>query len=137
MGGIQRCTCALSNTSEYEWYQAWDGKVKDWQYWVISHLTMPIHRKMTAYDKYMYDNYYSIGTADDPYAGRKLNRKEVQLIKDPKSAYLTEYYVEGNGFYVLPIEASYNGLRTLTLTKLKVRYSWMDIQAAAKASGKT
>jgi hypothetical protein len=35
---------------------------------------------MTAYDKYMYDNYYSIGTADDPY-GRKLNRK-VQLIKD-------------------------------------------------------
>jgi hypothetical protein len=35
---------------------------------------------MTAYDKYMYDNYYSIGTADDPYAGRKLNRK-VQLIK--------------------------------------------------------
>jgi hypothetical protein len=22
--------------------------------------------KMTAYDKYMYDNYYSIGTADDP-----------------------------------------------------------------------
>jgi hypothetical protein len=36
---------------------------------------------MTAYDKYMYDNYYSIGTADDPYAGRKLNRKE--LIKDP------------------------------------------------------
>ena len=31
--------------------------------------------KMTAYDKYMYDNYYSIGTAEDPYAGRKLNRK--------------------------------------------------------------
>jgi hypothetical protein len=31
--------------------------------------------KMTAYDKYMYDNYYSIGTADDPYAGRKLNKK--------------------------------------------------------------
>jgi hypothetical protein len=22
--------------------------------------------KMTAYDKYMYDNYYSIGTDDDP-----------------------------------------------------------------------
>jgi hypothetical protein len=30
--------------------------------------------KMTAYDKYMYDNYYSIGTDDNPYAGRKLNR---------------------------------------------------------------
>jgi hypothetical protein len=30
---------------------------------------------MTAYDKYMYDNYYSVGTADDQYAGRKLNKK--------------------------------------------------------------
>jgi hypothetical protein len=49
---------------------------------VILHLTTD-PEKMTAYDKYMYDNYYSIGTADDPYAGRKLNRK-VQLIKDPK-----------------------------------------------------
>jgi hypothetical protein len=27
------------------------------------------------YDKYMYDNYYSVGTADDQYAGRKLNKK--------------------------------------------------------------
>jgi hypothetical protein len=31
----------------------------------------------------------------------------------------------------LPLEASYNGLRTVD--KLKFRYSWMDIQAAAKA----
>ena len=30
---------------------------------------------MTPYDKYMYENYYSLGTDDDPYAGRKLNRK--------------------------------------------------------------
>jgi hypothetical protein len=29
---------------------------------------------MTAYDKYMYDNYY-IGTDDDMYAGRRLNKK--------------------------------------------------------------
>jgi gliding motility-associated lipoprotein GldK len=33
----------------------------------------------------------------------------------------------------LPIEASYNGLRTIDVNKLKFRYSWMDIQAAAKA----
>src|SRR5690606_36556419 len=26
--------------------------------------------KMTPYDKYMYENYYSIGTDDDQYAGR-------------------------------------------------------------------
>jgi gliding motility-associated lipoprotein GldK len=87
--------------------------------------------KMTAYDKYMYDNYYSIGTADDPYAGRKLNRK-VQLIKDPK-LYPDEYYVEVMDSMYLPIEASYNGLRTIDVDKLKFRYSWMDIQAAAKA----
>jgi hypothetical protein len=29
--------------------------------------------KMT-HDKYMYDNYYSIGTDDDPYSGRRLNK---------------------------------------------------------------
>jgi gliding motility-associated lipoprotein GldK len=87
--------------------------------------------KMTAYDKYMYDNYYSIGTDDDPYAGRKLNRK-VKLIKDTKS-YPDEYYTEVMDSMYLPLEASYNGLRTIDVDKLKFRYSWMDIQAAAKA----
>jgi gliding motility-associated lipoprotein GldK len=87
--------------------------------------------KMTAYDKYMYDNYYSIGTDDDPYAGRKLNKK-VKLIKDPK-LYPDEYYVEVMDSMYLPIEASYNGLRTIDVDKLKFRYSWMDMQAAAKA----
>ncbi len=87
--------------------------------------------KMTAYDKYMYDNYYSIGTTEDPYAGRKLNRK-VKLIKDTKS-YPDEYYTEVMDSMYLPLEASYNGLRTIDVDKLKFRYSWMDIQAAAKA----
>jgi gliding motility-associated lipoprotein GldK len=87
--------------------------------------------KMTAYDKYMYDNYYSVGTKDDPYAGRKLNKK-VKLIKDTK-AYPDEYYAEVMDSMYLPIEESYNGLRTVDVNKLKFRYSWMDIQAAAKA----
>ena len=87
--------------------------------------------KMTAYDKYMNDNYYSIGTDDDPYAGRKLNRK-VKLIKDTK-LYPDEYYTEVMDSMYLPLEASYNGLRTIDVDKLKFRYSWMDIQAAAKA----
>jgi gliding motility-associated lipoprotein GldK len=87
--------------------------------------------KMTAYDKYMYDNYYSVGTADDPYAGRKLNKK-VKLIKDTK-LYPDEYYTEVMDSMYLPLEASYNGLRTIDVDKLKFRYSWMDIQAAAKA----
>lgn len=87
--------------------------------------------KMTAYDKYMYDNYYSIGTDDDPYAGRRLNKK-VKLIKDTK-LYPDEYYAEVMDSMYLPLEASYNGLRTIDVDKLKFRYSWMDIQAAAKA----
>jgi gliding motility-associated lipoprotein GldK len=87
--------------------------------------------KMTVYDKYMYDNYYSIGTAEDPYAGRKLNRK-VKLIKDTK-LYPDEYYTEVMDSMYLPLEASFNGLRTVDVDKLKFRYSWMDIQAAAKA----
>ncbi|TDD93758.1 T9SS ring complex lipoprotein PorK/GldK [Flavobacterium cellulosilyticum] len=87
--------------------------------------------KMTAYDKYMYDNYYSIGTDDDPYAGRKLNHK-VKLIKDTK-LYPDAYYAEVMDSMYLPIEESYNGLRTMDVNKLKFRYSWMDIQAAAKA----
>jgi gliding motility-associated lipoprotein GldK len=87
--------------------------------------------KMTAYDKYMYENYYSVGTDDDPYAGRKLNRK-VKLIKDT-SKYPDEYYTEVMDTMYIPVAESFNGLRTIDVNKLKFRYSWMDIQAAAKA----
>ena len=87
--------------------------------------------KMTPYDKYMYENYYSVGTDDDPYAGRRLNRK-VKLIKDT-SKYPDEYYSEVMDTMYLPVAESFNGLRTIDVKKLKFRYSWMDIQAAAKA----
>ena len=87
--------------------------------------------KMTPYDKYMYENYYSVGTDDDPYAGRKLNKK-VKLIKETKK-YPDEYYTEVMDTMYLPIAESFNGLRTIDVRKLKFRYSWMDIQAAAKA----
>ncbi|MBF4472366.1 gliding motility lipoprotein GldK [Flavobacterium sp. HJJ] len=87
--------------------------------------------KMTAYDKYMYDNYYSIGTAKDANAFKRLNRK-AKLIKDVKK-YPDESYVEVMDSMYLPLEASYNGLRTMDVNKLKFRYNWMDIQAAAKA----
>ena len=87
--------------------------------------------KQNAYDKYMYENYYSVGTAEDPYAGRRLNRK-VKLIKDTKK-YPDEYYTEVMDSMYLPAAEAYNGLRTIDVTKLKFSYSWMDIQAAAKA----
>jgi len=87
--------------------------------------------KMTAYDKYMYDNYYSIGTEKDPNAYKRLDRK-AKLVKDVKK-YPDEYYTEVMDSMYLPLEASYNGLRTIDVNKLKFRYTWMDIQAAAKA----
>lgn len=86
---------------------------------------------MNPYDKYMYENYYSIGTADDPYAGRRLNRN-VPLAQKT-SQYPDEFYVEVMDSLYLPLEESYNGLRTMDMSKLKFRYTWMDIEAAAKA----
>ena len=82
------------------------------------------------YDQYMYDNYYSVGTEDDMYAGRKLNKK-AKLIKDPQK-YPDEFYVEVMDSMYLPASESYNGLKTMDVSKLVFRYSWMDIQAAAK-----
>jgi gliding motility-associated lipoprotein GldK len=87
--------------------------------------------KMTAYDKYMYDNYYSIGTEKDPNAYKRLDRSS-KLVKDVKK-YPDEYYTEVMDSMYLPLEASFNGLRTIDVDKLKFRYTWMDIQAAAKA----
>jgi gliding motility-associated lipoprotein GldK len=87
----------------------------------------------TVYEKYMWDNYYSIGTKDDPNAYRKLNRK-AKLIKDTKK-YPDEAYTEVMDSMYLPLEASYNGLRSIDVDKLKFRYTWMDIQAAAKSKG--
>lgn len=87
--------------------------------------------KMTPYDKYMYENYYSVGTDDDQYAGRKLNKKVKLATSTAK--YPDEYYTEVMDSMYIPVAESYNGLRTIDVSKLKFRYSWMDIQAAAKA----
>jgi len=91
----------------------------------------PDPEKMSAYEKYMHDNYYSIGTDKDANAYKRLNRK-AKLIKDTRK-YPDEYYVEVMDSMYLPLEASFNGLRTMDVNKLKFRYTWMDIQAAAKA----
>jgi gliding motility-associated lipoprotein GldK len=88
----------------------------------------------SAYDKYMYENYYSVGTGDDPYAGRKLNTKP-KLITDPQK-YPDEYYVEVMDSMYLPASESYNGQRTIDVTKLKFSYAWMDIASAAKDKSK-
>ena len=89
--------------------------------------------KSSAYDKYMLDNYSGMG--ETGYEGRALN-KDVDIIWDVND-YPDEYYTEimVDSIY-LPEEESYNGQRSIDVTKLKFKYSWMDIEAAARASRK-
>lgn len=85
--------------------------------------------ELSAYDKYMLDNYAGLG--ETGYEGRALNT-DVDLIWDT-SDYPDEYYAEVMDSIYLPEEESYNGLRSIDVTKLKYKYSWMDIEAAARA----
>jgi gliding motility-associated lipoprotein GldK len=85
--------------------------------------------ELSAYDKYMLDNYAGLG--ETGYEGRALN-KDVDLIWDT-SEYPDEYYSEVMDSIYLPEEESYNGLRSIDVTKLKYKYNWMDIEAAARS----
>lgn len=90
--------------------------------------------KMTAYDKYMYENYYSVGTDKDPYANRKLNKK-VKLINET-SKYPDEHYVEVMDSMYLPESESFNGLKTIDVSKLKFKYNQVDLNKAVKKKGR-
>ena len=94
----------------------------------------PDPAKMTPYDKYMYENYYSLGTDDDIYSGRKLNRK-VKLIKQT-SKYPDEFYVEVMDSMYLPESESFNGLKTIDASKLKFKYNQVDLNKAVKKKGR-
>jgi len=90
--------------------------------------------RASVYDKYMLDNYAGMGTTG--YEERALNKK-IDLIWNV-AKYPDEYYAEImiDSIY-LPLEDSYNGLSSIDVKKLKYKYSWMDIEAAARAkSGK-
>lgn len=86
--------------------------------------------KMTAYDKYMLDNYAGMG--ETGYEGRALN-KEIDLVWD-REDYPDEYYTEimVDSIY-LSEDETYNGQRSIDVTQLKYKYNWMDIEAAARA----
>ena len=71
----------------------------------------------TPYDQYMEDNYYGMG--EDFYEGRKINNN-IDLIWDT-AEYPDEYYVEVMDSMYLPVEESYNGQRTLDVSKLNVQ----------------
>ncbi|NER18781.1 T9SS ring complex lipoprotein PorK/GldK [Spongiivirga citrea] len=83
---------------------------------------------ISVYEKYMLDNYAGLG--ETGYEGYKLN-KDVDLIWEPQE-YPDEYYAEVMDSMYLSPEETYNGLRTIDVTKLKFKYTWMDIEAAAR-----
>lgn len=83
---------------------------------------------LTPYEQYMLDNYAGLG--ETGYEGRKINR-EIDLIWETEE-YPDEYYVEVMDTMYLPQEESYNGQRTMDVSKFEFQYTWMDIQAAAR-----
>ncbi|WP_121964182.1 gliding motility lipoprotein GldK [Myroides sp. N17-2] len=86
--------------------------------------------KMTPYQKYMYENYYSLQVSDDIYAGRRLNKK-IPLVKDTKK-YPDANYVEVMDSLYIPSSETYNGMTTFDNSKLKFKYSYVDVDAATK-----
>ncbi len=84
----------------------------------------------TPYEKYMYDNYYSMAMDNDLYAGRKLNKKAKLPVNSKK--YPDEYFVEVMDSLYLPASESFNGLKTFDASKLSFKYSYMDIEAAVR-----
>jgi len=91
-----------------------------------------LNQNQSAYDRYMYDNYYSMAMDQDEYAGRRLNTK-VRLIDNPQR-YPDEYYIEVMDSLTIPSADSFFGVPSFDVSKLKFKYSWMDKDAAIKDS---
>jgi len=88
---------------------------------------------LTPYEQYMYDNYYGLG--ETGFEGRKLN-KNIDILWDTAD-YPDEYYSEVMDTMYIPLEEAYNGQRTIDVDKLEFRYTYLDIEAAAREkSGK-
>ncbi|WP_086475978.1 T9SS ring complex lipoprotein PorK/GldK [Arenibacter amylolyticus] len=86
--------------------------------------------RLSVYDKYMLDRYS--GQGETGYEGRALNKRP-NLIWDV-SKYPDEYYTEimVDSMYISE-EESYNGQRHIDVKRLKYKYTWMDIEAAARS----
>lgn len=87
---------------------------------------------LTPYQEYMLNTYGQGGPTDD-YESRKLNT-DIDIIWDTED-YPDVYYAEVMDSMYIPLDEVYNGQRTIDVKKLKFKYSWMDIQAAARTQG--
>jgi len=88
---------------------------------------------MSPYEKYMMNNYGSLGDVNSPLQGRTLNWDE-ELVWNPND-FPDEYYAEVMDTMYVSIENSFDGKRILDTKKLKFNYSWLDIEAAARNKG--
>ncbi|MBT8316823.1 MAG: gliding motility lipoprotein GldK [Lutibacter sp.] len=88
---------------------------------------------MTPYEKYMMNNYGSLGDVNSPLQGRSLSWEE-DLLWDT-SEFPDEYYSEVMDTMYVSIENSFDGKRILDTKKLKFKYSWLDRENAAKVKG--
>ncbi len=88
---------------------------------------------MTPYEKYMMDNYGSLGDVNSPLQGRTLNWEE-ELLWDTND-FPDEYYSEVMDTMFISIENSIDGKRILDTKKLKYKYFWLDRESAARNKG--
>ena len=89
--------------------------------------------KMSPYQKYMMNNYGTLGDMNSPLQGRALNWDE-DLIWE-KNDFPDEYYAEVMDSMYLSIENSVDGKRLLDTKKLKFKHTWLDSEAAARNKG--
>ncbi len=88
---------------------------------------------MTPYQKYMMNNYGSLGDINSPLQGRALNWDE-ELVWTTNE-FPDEYYAEVMDTMYISLENSYNGKRILDTKKLKFKHSWFDSESAARGKG--
>ncbi len=88
----------------------------------------------TPYEKYMLENYGSLGDINSPTQGRFLNWDE-DLIWNT-TEFPDQYYTEVMDSMYLPIEESFDGRRMLDANMLKFKYSYLDVESAARSKGK-
>lgn len=88
---------------------------------------------LTPWEQYMYDNYFGMDP-DDEFAGMSVPR-DVDIIWDT-AEYPDEFYSAVMDSLYLKPEEAYNGQRTIDNSKLNFQYTYMNIEAAARAKGK-
>jgi gliding motility-associated lipoprotein GldK len=88
---------------------------------------------MTPYEKYMMNNYGSLGDVNSPLQGKSLNWSEPLIWNT--SEFPDEYYSEVMDSMYVSVDNSFDGTRIIDTKKLKFSYSWLDREAAAKTSG--